>query len=203
MATSQQYGLEFDDDDDANDVVMRNVVNITDEEVRFRIATVPGSKPLRYKLAPFGKPGSTISMQGGYTLPYRGAGTKMMAPIIEKLTSRHVGGHEGAKLPMVVEESKAQQARSQWLSAMRAHKQTKDRKPVTVALSIDPVTNMPSAARVETPIAPKVKAAPVLRGEEVGDEPIDPVPPPEDDDPIEPVEVSGPPSGPEPEPVEA
>lgn len=177
MQKAPTYGLEVDDDDSpANQMV--NVVNVTDEEVRFRIASIPGSKPLRYHLAPYGKQGDRVGIQEGYANPYRGASRELMTPIIERLTARHVGGHEGAHLPMVVREERADEARAQWLRGMAAHKASKARKPMTVALEIDPEQLQPRAARVvpdHTP-DPAVVGAKLgkLIGEEVGNEEIEP-----------------------------
>jgi hypothetical protein len=187
------FGLELDDDD-AEATVMRSVVNVTDEVVKFSIASMPGSKPLRYKLAPYGKPGCTVSLQEGYTMPYKGAGREMVDPIIERITKRHVAGNEGDRLPMVVDQSKADASRAAWLRAHAAHRASKARKPITVALEVDPETLQPRAARVA---AETVKpAAPPMLGEVVAQDTIEPPHP--DDDPIL---ADGPPgSGPEPEP---
>jgi len=122
------YGLE--PAEDALDYSEARVVNITDEEVKFTIATTPGAKPRRYTLAPFGKPGCDVHLQEGYTKPYRGAGRKMIRPIIESRTLREP--FPGARLdnspdpkearphtlPMVVHEDNAKAARKAWLAAM-------------------------------------------------------------------------------------
>lgn len=185
MSNGQPYGLEIDDSDEALDNIMRPVVNVTDEVVKFTIASVPGSKPLRYKLAPHGKQGSTVMLQEGYVKPYQGAGREMIAPIIERLTSRHVGGNEGDKLPMVVDEEKATAARAAWLRAHKTHRADKAKKPLAVTLEIDPSTLQPRSAAIRQP----------LRGEVVEQDTIEP---PHPDD--EPIVVDG--AGPEPEPEE-
>lgn len=182
---NSQFGLELDDDD-AEATVMRTVVNVTDEVVSFSIASMPGSKPLRYKLAPWGKNGSSVALQEGYTMPYKGAGREMIDPIIERITKRHVGGSDGDRLPMVVDSSKAEAARASWLRALSTHRKSKSVKPVTVSLQVDPETLQPRAARVAEPFI----------GEVVEQDTIEP---PHPDD--EPIAVDGPPpSGPEPEP---
>ena len=45
-----QFGI--DEDDDAIDYSESTVVNVTDEIVSFTVATTPGSKARRYRLAP-------------------------------------------------------------------------------------------------------------------------------------------------------
>lgn len=188
MSTAGPYGLEIDDDDDPNETVMHTVVNVTDEPIKFRIASVPGTKPLRYNLAPYGKPGDRVPLQAGYAQPYKGAGRDMIQPIIERLTSRHVGGHEGAKLPMVVGSENERAGRAAWLAAHKAHRADKAKKPIALSIEIDPANLEPRAAKLRREPTKFV-------GEEVGLEPIEP---PHPDD--EPIIVDGP--GPEPEPLE-
>ena len=176
------YGLEQDDDPTSYSESV--VVNVTDEDVVFRIAQTPGVKPRRYTLARHGRPGDRVSIQTGYTQPYKGAGRGMVDPIIDRLTMRHVF-HDGPRLPMVVHEEKAAEYRAKWVAALQAKASKDSSKPVTIAVQVDAVTRAPISAKVKP--APE----PEFIGEEVGQDEIEP-PHPDDveDEPI----ADGPPA---------
>jgi hypothetical protein len=181
------YGLDKDEDEDAIEYSETEVVNVTDEPVKFRIATTPGAKARRYTLAPYGKPGDSINIQTGYAQPYLGAGQHhLLEPIIHRLTKRHVApqtrNSDGQlvntpRLPCVVRREVAAQFRDQWLNASRAAKQANVKRQ-TLTIEVDPTA-------VSAPVrAARVSAPPPLIGEEVGDEPIDPIAPPDPDEPM-------------------
>ena len=170
----EQYGQIIDDEENAIEYRESLVVNITDEPVTFTIATQPGTAPRRYKLAPFGRSMSSIHLQDGYTRPYKGAGRGTMAPIVERLTMRHVYPG-GPRLPQVVHEEQAEQARAKWLAALAA-KPTPTRR---MALEID----VPAHLDPDRMVA-RSKPATSMIGEEVGHEPIEP-PHPADVDALE------------------
>lgn len=170
-AKTQPYGLA--PEDDARDYTESRVVNITDEDVVFKIAQGPNAKPRRYRLAPF-KQGNaaSVTLQDGYVKPYKGAGRKMVRPIIERLTMRHVFP-SGPRMPMVVDEEKAPAARAAWVAALAAGA-VKAKAPITFAVRPEQLEPVARAAKA---IEPK------FVGEEVGNEPIEPPHP--DDEPID------------------
>lgn len=187
MSNQDQYGLVQDDDPSAEEYSETVCVNITDEVVNFTIASTPGSPPRKYRLAPFGKNGSSVSLQSGYCKPYKGAGGHhMLEPIIERKTRRHVWPQsrvrdaagvetliETPRLPMVVRQDRADEARAAWLAAAR-RKPSANAKPVTFAVQLDEQRRPVSATIVQAPLV----------GEEVGDDEIE-APPPDPDDPID------------------
>ncbi len=173
----QRYGLE--PDDDASEYSEALVVNISNEEVIFKIATTPGSKARRYRLAPYGQAGSSVHLQDGYTKEYKGAGREVIKPIIEALTRREAYPG-GPSLALVVHEEKAPAARRAWLAAFE-----KREADIAKAQSIE-LKVSPDQLRAALPKA--AKAAPVV-AEDFGNDEIEPPHP--DDDPII---ADGPPS---------
>lgn len=191
MGANHVQTYEQDDfDRDAREQSEARVMNISDEVIRFEIATQPGSKPRRYTLAPFGKTESSIRIQVGYTLPFKGAGRGMVRPTIESLTMREViseiaptqmhAGRTALRIPLVVHEDNAEAARAAYLAAMKRAAATGEGSMPTLVLH-DAQTGRPMPVRVER------KPAPV---EDVEDQdgPLD-EPPPDDDAPPAPVEI--------------
>lgn len=165
LAKQQPYGLA--PEDDSRDYTESRVINITDEEVVFRIAQGPGAKPRRYRLAPYESGNAAgVNLQDGYAKPYKGAGRKLVRPIIERETMRHVYPR-GPRLPMVVHEDRAEEARAAWVGALEAHAAATG-KPIQAPA---PRREPPRAPARE--VAPQ-RDAPKLIGEEVGNEPIEP-----------------------------
>lgn len=186
---SQRYGLE--PDDDATEYSEALVVNITDDEVVFKIATTPGSKARRYRLAPFGRPGSSVHLQEGYTKEYRGAGREIIKPIVEAITKRE-SYPGGPAMAQVVHEDKAPQARRAWLATF-AKRDAEIAKAKTIELK---VSAEQLAAHLPQPqVQPRAAAVPAPRSTPkpiVEDFPEDPIEPPHPDD--EPIVADGPPS---------
>jgi hypothetical protein len=124
---------EFDRDAEVQSEA--RVVNVTDDVVRFEIATQPGSKPRRYKLSPHGRTESAVFIQEPYTRPYKGVGRGLIPATIETLTEREAypagplgpPGMDGIRrpvydagprLPCVVHEERAAEVRALWVKAM-------------------------------------------------------------------------------------
>lgn len=160
MTDQNQYGME--PDDDAEDYSEARVVNVTDEDVTFKVATTAGSKARRYRLAASGQPGDSVHIQSGYTKVYRGAGRKDLAPLIERITMREVypaGPHgadgkpvypAGRSLPRVVHEDRADEARRLWqLELAKKDRAIKSSKTVMVGVSLDPMTGAATAATIQ------------------------------------------------------
>lgn len=192
------YGLQIDDDA-AVDYQESTIVNVTDEVAIFLIATVPGSKPRRYRLAPYGHAGDRVNLPDGYAKKYQGAGKELCTPIIERLTRREVYPqgplrHDqiqnkmlpmypaGPRLPRVVHEDQADAMRARWKTAMQQHGTVKGNRPVMVQLEVG-ADQIPNRARI--------KPSEKLVGEEVGQDEIEPDPDLEDE-----VIATGPPSEP-------
>lgn len=185
----------FDDfDRDAQEQSEARIVNVSDETVRLEIAQQPGSKPRRYTLTPWGSREASVRIQAGYTKPFSGAGRGMVTPTIETLTEREMlaevpatmgpngivldPGRRAVRLPLVVHEDKAEDARAKYVSAMRRRGESvrDDRAPGTLSVRTAPPTaGMPT----------KVATGPREDIEDQGgalDEP-----PPDDDTPPMPV----------------
>lgn len=191
MESQDKYGLVEDGAIDIEYSETR-VVNVTDEPVTFKIAGNPGSPARRYRLAPFGKDGSSVSLQSGYCNEFLGAGSRfMLEPIIERLTKRHpwpsltvnrmsvadgvMQPHtfHSARLPMVVREEKAREARKAWLAEMAKHPE-QERLRELQALAR-------AKADAEAIVARERGQVPQTVGEVVGDEAFDEEPPPDPD----------------------
>jgi hypothetical protein len=113
------YDEDFDRDAAEQSEV--RVINVTDEVVRFQIDQAPGSKPRRYRLQPYGTPGSDAGthIPRNYTIETKGVGRAMIRPTIEALTEREVYPG-GPRLPMVVSEEngRAEDFRRKWQTAL-------------------------------------------------------------------------------------
>jgi hypothetical protein len=178
-----QFGI--DEDDDAIDYSESTVVNVTDEIVSFTVATTPGSKARRYRLAPYGKNGDRINLQDGYAKPYPGAGRYMCPPIVERRTMRHVYPGSEERLPMVVHEDRAAEVRAKWLAAVKKGAEKAKQKPITVALEVNP-HGEPVRATVKTP---------PLIGEVVGQDEME-APHPDDVDALDEAPIASAPPAP-------
>lgn len=177
MSASNAYGRELDDD--AIDYSESEVVNVTDEDVQFTIATHPGSKPRRYTLAPFGQPKCAIHIEDGYTRPCSGAGRALRKPIIESKTMREVFPG-GKSLPMVVHHEQARDARKRWVDELK-------KAPPEHRVAMQ----MPREPRMQSPTRASSSSPPNL--EEVDQTEIE-APHPDD----APVIANGPPAAPPP-----
>ena len=209
------YG-QLIDDEDLVDYQESTVVNVTDDVVIFIIATQPGSKPRRYRLAPYGDPAGRdrVTLVDGYAKEYEGAGTgKMCTPIIERITRREAfpAGppvHDpiqqkivpkypaGPRLPRVVHIDKAENMRARWEAAMSLHGQAVTMRPVMVQLEVDHGGTLKPSARVNDPAKPPGKKP--VKLEEVGNEPAESPPDDMDDDDSDVVASGPPPSTPPP-----
>ena len=164
-----------DFDRDAEEASEARVVNVTDEVTRFEIAQGPGSKPRRYKLQPYGKADSGIHIQRGYTIPTRGVGRSMIKPTIEQLTEREAYAR-GPRLPMVVAEDRADDARTAWLAAHANRGKEAPKVIVMQTTDGDRVEAQLQHQMLPAPQAIAAARAPVPIREEVedqGNEPID------------------------------
>lgn len=181
MRTLSKYNDDFD-----RDAAMQSearVVNVSPHVARFMIATTAGSQPRKYRL----QPGESVHIQVGYTHSFTGAGRQPVRATIESLTEMQVFAG-GFTLPMVVHESKADEYRARWAEALA--KGAEKPKAIDVMLPAadggEPIkfTVQPAAA------APAlVPQRPVMSDDEDQAEgPLD-EPPPDHNDPIEPVEV--------------
>lgn len=207
---------DFDRDADADLHSEERVVNITDEVVRFEIGTQPGSKPRRYRLAAYGRADSGVSIQAGYAHEYKGVGRGMIPATIETLTEREVYPQgpigavgldgvarpiypAGPRLPRVVREDKAEEARAAWKAGLQAGADARHIAGLPpLASARAEATPLERPARVrEQPIAAAV-AAPVAV--DVDDDDVDEIPGPGADLPDlpevpEPVFASAPKAG--------
>lgn len=172
-----------DFDEDAREQSEAIVINVSDAPIRFEIATQPGTKPRRYKLAPWSRQGDRVSLQVGYTVPFKGAGRGMVRPTIESLTmcemvseitpSATHPGRPAVRIPLVVHEDRADAARAKYVAMRDRVKQSGGAMP-TILLHTDD----------GTPMRVQVKRAPSMPIEDVEDQggPLDD-PPPDDDTP--------------------
>ncbi len=183
---SAHHDDEFDRD--AEEQSEAAVINVSPRVARFEIATVQGSKPRRYKLAP----GQSVNVQHGYTQDFVGASRQPVRATIESLTEIEVFP-KGPRLPMVVHVDKAREYQAKWRAALEAGQ--KPAEPFKVSLPSangdDPVemTITPSAPQMRGP-APTM---PALEDVEDQDGEID-EPPPDHNDPL-PVELPTAPTG--------
>lgn len=179
-AAAQDYGDEFDRDAEEQSEAL--VVNVSPWPARFEIATVPGSKPRRYKL----ESGKSVSLQLGYTTSFIGASRQPVRPTIESLTEIEVYPR-GPKLPMVVHIDRASEMRAKWEHELA--KGAKPPEPMKVSLPSadggEPLEMLVTPAGAPMAHREVPKMAPMDDVEDQ-DGPIDD-PPPDHNDPIEPV----------------
>lgn len=191
MESQDKYGL-IDDGAIEVEYTETRVVNVTDEPVTFRVAGNPGSPARKYRLAPWGKDGSSVSLQSGYCNEYTGAGARfLLEPIIERLTKRHawptvtvmrlspIDGvmtphtFTSARLPMVVREDKAKDARKAWLAEMAKHPEQERLRELQAQAR--------AKADAEAAVSRERGQVPAQVGEVVGDEAFDEDAPPDPD----------------------
>jgi hypothetical protein len=126
--STEQFDLDAQEQSEAR------VVNISDEVVRLEIAQQAGSKPRRYALGPYGSGNESISIQIGYTQPFRGAGRGLVQATIETLTEREViteipptigsngtvidHGRRPVRISLVVHEDRAEEMRARYVEAL-------------------------------------------------------------------------------------
>lgn len=177
----------YDDfDRDAAMTSEARVINVSPHVARFEIATTPGAHPRRYKLGP----GESVHVQAGYTKPFTGAGRQPVRATIESLTERAVFAG-GPTLPMVVHEERAAEMRARWQDAIA--KGAEPPKPVDVMLPSadggEPIkmTVQPAPAVTPAQAAATASKLPAFDDDEDQDSgPID-EPPPDHNEPLEPV----------------
>lgn len=168
---------EDDFDRDAAQMSEARVINVSPFTARFEIATVPGSKPRRYKL----EPGDSIHLQYGYTQEFQGAGRQPVRATIESLTEREAFPG-GPTLPMVCHVDKQAQVARSWAEAL-ARANTPP-KPVKVML---PTANGGEPVEMIVQPAPPAFRAPIEDDEDQDGGPLD-EPPPDHNEP-DPVEL--------------
>lgn len=186
MRTLSRYNDDFDRDAALHSEA--RVINVSPHVARFEIATTPGAQPRRYKLAP----GESTHIQVGYTQTFTGAGRQPVRATIESMTEREVWP-KGPTLPMVVHEDRAAETRSRWEQTIA--RGAEPPKPMDVYLPSadggEPVkmTVQPAAPTTPAQVAATSRALPAFDDDEdqAGGE-LD-EPPPEHNDPIEPVTV--------------
>jgi hypothetical protein len=178
MRTLSRYE-QFDRDAEQHSEAL--VVNVSPYTARFEIAGTQGSPPRRYKL----DSGKTVHIQAGYAKPIPGASpSKFRAPTIESLTERQI--RPGVTLPCVVHVDRANEVREQWRRELA--KVAEPPKPVKVMLPTADGGEPVEMTIAPTPPAPEPTPSAVFDDEDqIGGE-ID-EPPPDHDDPIEPVTV--------------
>lgn len=122
---------------------MGYLVNISDEPLEVRVATVPGERPTITRL----DPGEIGEFADGYCVPYLGAGRKMLAPVLTQQYSR-----DGVAL--LVPRSDVQVARKRFEESLtKQGRKPKAWPPEGVEMSDDPTM----------PQAPKAKVKPKMR----------------------------------------
>lgn len=176
---------EDDFDRDAAMSSEARVINVSPFTARFEIATSPGSSPRRYKL----EPGQSVHLQSGYTEEFQGAGRQPVRPTIESLTERHVW-NGGPTLPMVVHEGRAKEVAAEWERMLA--RGAEPPKPVDVMLPSadggEPIKMTVQPAAALAPQQPAQRMPAFDDDEDQMDGPLD-EPPPDHNDPIEPVTV--------------
>jgi hypothetical protein len=171
MRTLSRY-----DDHDARASRSREafVVNVSPFTARFEIGTTPGNDPRFYTL----KPGEGVHVQHGYAHEFLGASRQPVRPIIESLTERQAYPG-GPSLPMVVINTKADEAKAAWDAAMKRANQA----PASIKVSIP---RADGGDPVEMHLQPEhvpMRGKPVVDDDEDQDAgPID-EPPPEHNEP--------------------
>ncbi len=189
MRTLSRYDDDFDRD--AAMMSEARVVNVSPHIARFIIATTPGAAPRRYKLAP----GESVHIQVGYTKAFVGAGRQPVRATIESLTEREAWP-KGPTLPCVVHEERAAEMAERWRTTLA--RGAEPPKPIDVMLPSadggEPVKMTVQPAAVATPMqaqaaAAKVPPIPAFDDDEdqMGGQ-LD-EPPPDHNEPLEPVEV--------------
>lgn len=172
-----------DFDRDAEEQSEALVVNVSPHTARFEIATVQGSKPRRYKL----ESGRSVNIQHGYTVDFIGASRQPVRATIESLTEMEVFP-KGPRLPMVVHVDKARETRQRWEDAIAKGAAP----PAPFKVSLPSAEGGDPVEMTVTPTAPAMprehqRMAP-LEDVEDQDGQLD-EPPPDHNDPIEPVTV--------------
>lgn len=158
------------------------VVNVSPFVARFEVATVPGTRPRRYKL----NPGESVHLQAGYVKEFKGAGREMVRATIESLTEREVFP-KGRTLPMVVNEAKAQEMAQRWRDELA--KGAEPPKPMEVSLPAadggEPIKMTVTPAAMATNDRAQALAASVPRFDDDEDQAGGPMddPPPDHNEP--------------------
>lgn len=179
-------------------------VNVSPYPARFKVGTVPGSKPRFITVPPRGR----TSLQYGYCVPFLSPSRKEVQPTVESLTSieawpgKRIQDKDGKwiwelqpgpVLPMVVSEDRAEMFAARWKQAL-AQREAMATAPLVLNLQAADGRTVPVQAVMP---APRRAAQPA--DEEDMSAGLEDDPPPDLDAPIEPVTLA--PAQPEPEPA--
>ena len=175
-------------------------VNVSPYVARFKVGTVPGSKPRFITVRPDGR----ISLQAGYCMPFLSPSRKEVQPTVESLSSieawpgKRIQDKDGKwvwevqpgpVLPMVCSEERADMWRARWEQAM-AQREAAAKAPLVLNLTAADGRTVPVQAMV--PQMPRRPVQPV--DEEDMSANLEDDPPPDLDAPIEPVTVTAAPA---------